>query len=48
MRERMVEYENKMNEFVEKKSQELKAKVLEEARSELRKIENKRKVLEAE
>lgn len=37
-----------MNEFILKKGEEIKKKVLDEAKSDLRKIENQRLVLEAE
>lgn len=48
MRDRKVEHEQKMKEFVLKKGEELKKKILDEAKFELRKVENLRKVQEAE
>lgn len=48
MRERRVEHQHKMNDFVLKKTEELKKKIVDEGRSELKKVENLRKVREAE
>jgi hypothetical protein len=48
MRERKVEHEKKMEVFIAKKGEELKRKILDEAKAELKKIENLRKVQDAE
>lgn len=48
MRQREDLHEEKMQMFVQKKGEELQVKIIEEAKSELRRIENIRKVKEAE
>ena len=48
MRVRKEVQEQKMQDFVQKKGEELQQKIIEEARSELKKIENLRKVKEAD
>lgn len=48
MRGRRVEFDKKMQEFINKKGDELKKELLEQAQRELKKIENIRKVQEAE
>jgi hypothetical protein len=45
---RRVDFERKMAEFIDKKGTEIKAAILQEAQSELKKIENIRKVKEAD
>ena len=48
MARRRIEHENKMLEFIDKKGSEIQTKIIDEAKAELRKMENIRKVKEAE
>jgi hypothetical protein len=48
MKQRMDMHEYKMQEFIAKKGIELQTKILDDAKAELRKTENLRKVKEAE
>lgn len=48
MAQRKEANEQKMQVFIQKKGEELQAKILDEAKAELRRIENIRKVKEAE
>lgn len=48
MAKRRIDHEEKMQAFINKQGVALQAKILEEARGELRKVENIRKVKEAE
>lgn len=48
MGQRREAHENKMLVFIENKGQEIQGKIVEEAKSELRRIENIRKVKEAD
>lgn len=48
MAQRREDHESKMTQFVNKKGAELQSVIIEQAKSELRKIENIRKVKEVE
>lgn len=48
MRERRIDHEHKTNDFIDKKTQELRVKIVDEAKAELKKIENLRRVKEAD
>ena len=48
MRQRKQEHSNKISDFIDKVGNEVKQKIFEEAKSELKKVENLRKVREAD
>jgi hypothetical protein len=48
MEQRKIEHERKITEFIDKIGKEIQSRIVEDARSELKKDENKKKVREAE